>query len=246
MDASTYTHDFWRSKASSLRFRTQHFIDGEYVPSADGRTFPSVNPATGITIAEVARGGEAEIDLAVAAARRTFKSGVWSRMDPRARMAVLEKFSALVEANAEEFAVLDSLDMGKPVMDMMNIDIPGSAMSLKFFAETIDKIEGAVTSTASSALHYILRQPLGVVGLIVPWNYPLMMAAWKLGPALATGNSVVLKPAEQSPLSANLLAELFIEAGGPAGVLNVVHGLGEEVGKALALHNDVDKIGFTG
>lgn len=246
MDASTYTRDFWRSKAGSLTFRTQHFIDGAYVASADGRTFPTINPATGEAIAEVARGGAAEIDRAVAAARKAFRSGAWSRMDPRARMAVLEKFSALVEAHAEEFAVLDSLDMGKPVMDMMNIDIPGSVMSLKFFSETIDKIEGAVTATAANALHYILRQPLGVVGLIVPWNYPLMMAAWKLGPALATGNAVVLKPAEQSPLSANLLAELFIEAGGPAGVLNVVHGLGEEAGKALALHNDVDKIGFTG
>ncbi|MCW5711418.1 aldehyde dehydrogenase [Shinella sp.] len=246
MDASTYTRDFWRSKAGSLTFRTQHFIDGAYVASTDGRTFPTINPATGETITEVARGGAAEIDRAVAAARKAFRSGVWSRMDPRARMAVLEKFSALVEAHAEEFAVLDSLDMGKPVMDMMNIDIPGSVMSLKFFSETIDKIEGAVTATAANALHYILRQPLGVVGLIVPWNYPLMMAAWKLGPALATGNAVVLKPAEQSPLSANLLAELFIEAGGPAGVLNVVHGLGEEAGKALALHNDVDKIGFTG
>ncbi|MER9856353.1 MULTISPECIES: aldehyde dehydrogenase [unclassified Mesorhizobium] len=246
MDASTYTHDFWRTKAGSLKFRTQHFIDGAYVGSVDGRTFPTINPATGDTIAEVARGGEAEIDRAVIAARKAFKSGVWSRMDPRGRMAVLEKFSVLIGSNAEEFAILDSLDMGKPVMDMMNIDIPGSVMSLKFFSETIDKIEGAVTATTASALHYILRQPLGVVGLIVPWNYPLMMAAWKLGPALATGNSVVLKPAEQSPLSANLLAELFIEAGGPAGVLNVVHGLGEEAGRALALHNDVDKIGFTG
>ncbi|MGN8154895.1 aldehyde dehydrogenase [Agrobacterium sp. 22094] len=246
MDTLTHTLDFWRGKASSLKFRTLHFIDGAYMPSADGRTFPSVNPATGETIVEVSRGGEAEVNRAVAVARKAFKSGVWSRMDPRARMAVLEKFSALVEANSEEFAVLDSIDMGKPVMDMMNIDIPGSVTSLKFFAETIDKIEGAVTNTAANALHYILRQPLGVVGIIVPWNYPLMMAAWKLAPALATGNSVVLKPAEQSPLSANLLAELFIEAGGPAGVLNVVHGLGEEVGKALALHNDVDKIGFTG
>ncbi|MBD9372754.1 aldehyde dehydrogenase [Rhizobium sp. ARZ01] len=246
MDTQTYTRDFWHTKAGSLKYRVNHFIDGAYVPSADGRTFPTINPATGQTIAEVARGSEVEVNRAVAVARKTFKSGAWSRMDPRARMAVLEKFSALVEANAEEFAILDSLDMGKPVMDMMNIDIPGSVTSLKFFAETIDKIEGAVTNTAANALHYILRQPLGVVGIIVPWNYPLMMAAWKLGPALATGNSVVLKPAEQSPLSAGLLAELFIEAGGPAGVLNAVHGLGEEVGKALALHNDVDKIGFTG
>ncbi|TCU07606.1 aldehyde dehydrogenase [Rhizobium sullae] len=246
MDASTYTRDFWHGKAKSLKFRTLHFIDGAYVPSADGRTFNTINPATGEVLAEVSRGGQAEIDRAVSVARKAFKSGSWSRMDPRDRMAVLERFSTLVEANGEEFALLDSLDMGKPVMDMMNIDIPGSVTSLKFFSETIDKIEGAVTNTSASALHYILRQPLGVVGLIVPWNYPLMMAAWKLGPALATGNSVVLKPAEQSPLSANLLAELFIEAGGPAGVFNVIHGLGEEAGKALGLHNDVDKIGFTG
>ncbi|WP_343286835.1 aldehyde dehydrogenase [Aureimonas ureilytica] len=229
-----------------MKLRTQHFIDGDYRPAADGRTFVSINPATGAPIAEVARGSAAEVDLAVKVARKAFRSGGWSRMDPRARMAVLEKFSALVAEHAEEFAVLDSLDMGKPVMDMMNIDVPASVGALKFFSETIDKIEGAVTSTTSSALHYILRQPLGVVGIIVPWNYPLMMAAWKLGPALATGNSVVLKAAEQSPLSANLLAELFIAAGGPSGVLNVVHGLGEEVGKALALHDDVDKIGFTG
>nr|WP_082728654.1 aldehyde dehydrogenase [Rhizobium altiplani] len=246
MDMATYTTAFWHEKVRALKLRPLHFIDGSYVPSQDGRTFPTINPATGGTIADIARGGQVEVDNAVRVARKAFKHGVWSRMDPRNRMAVLEKFSALVEQHAEEFAVLDSIDMGKPVMDMLNIDIPGSVMALKFFAETVDKIEGTVTATASSALHYILRQPLGVVGIIVPWNYPLMMAAWKLGPALATGNSVVLKPAEQSPLSANLLAELFMEAGGPAGVFNVVHGLGEEVGKALALHNDIDKIGFTG
>ncbi len=241
-----YTLDFWMAKAAGLKLRTEHFIDGAYLPSADGRRFPTINPATGETITEVARGGQAEIDRAVASARKAFRSGVWSKMAPRERMAVLEKFAALVEAHTDEFAVLDSLDMGKPVMDMINIDVPGSVMALKFFAETIDKFNGSVTNTAADALHYILRQPLGVVGLIVPWNYPLMMAAWKLGPALAAGNSVVLKPAEQSPLSANLLAELFLEAGGPIGVFNVVHGLGEEAGRALALHMDVDKIAFTG
>ncbi|MTH79754.1 aldehyde dehydrogenase [Paracoccus aestuariivivens] len=241
-----YSRDFWHARAAKLKLRTQHFIDGAYVPSADGRVFETINPATGQPLATVARGGQAEIDRAVAVARKTFRSGAWSRMAPRDRLAVLEKFSALIAANAEEFAVLDSLDMGKPVSDMLHIDVPGSVMSLKYFAETADKIEGTVTATDPSALHYILRQPLGVVGIITPWNYPLMMAAWKLGPALVTGNSVVLKPAEQSPLSAGLLAELFIEAGGLAGVLNVVHGLGEEAGKALALHMDVDKIAFTG
>ena len=136
--------------------------------------------------------------------------------------------------------------MGKPIWEMLNIDVPGSVMTFQFFGETIDKISGDVTNTAKSEFQYILRQPLGVVGCIVPWNYPLMMAAWKIAPALAAGNSVILKPAEQSPLSANLMAKLFMEAGGPAGVFNVMQGLGEEAGKALALHNDVDKIGFTG
>lgn len=237
---------YWHAKAAALKFDTGHFIDGAFVPSLDGRVFETINPATGAVLAEVAAGSTADVDRAVASARRAFRSGVWSRMDPRARLAVLEKFSALIEENAELFAVTDTLDMGKPISEMLNIDVPGSYTSIKFFAETADKLEGAVTATASSALHYILRQPLGVVGLIVPWNYPLMMAAWKLGPALVTGNSVVLKPAEQSPLSANLLAKLFVEAGGPPGVLNVVQGVGEEAGKALALHEDVDKIGFTG
>jgi gamma-glutamyl-gamma-aminobutyraldehyde dehydrogenase len=136
--------------------------------------------------------------------------------------------------------------MGKSVSDMLNVDVPFSALTFQYFGETIDKIEGVVTNTASDALHYTLRQPLGVVGCIVPWNYPLMMAAWKVAPALAAGNTVVLKPAEQSPLSALVMAKLFIEAGGLPGVLNVVTGLGEEAGKALALHMDVDKIGFTG
>jgi gamma-glutamyl-gamma-aminobutyraldehyde dehydrogenase len=161
-------------------------------------------------------------------------------------MAVLYRFADLVEAHTEQFCLLDTLDVGKPISDMLTVDVPGSVLSLRFFAETIDKLEGSVTSTTPEALHYILRQPLGVVGLIVPWNYPLMMAAWKLAPALAMGNAVVLKPAEQSPSSAVLLAELFLRAGGPPGIFNVVQGLGAEAGKALALHMDVDKIGFTG
>ncbi|MBL8574445.1 MAG: aldehyde dehydrogenase [Hyphomicrobiaceae bacterium] len=246
MDASAYSRDDWRAKAAALKFHTGHFIDGEFVASKSGATFASINPANGEVLAEVARGGAEEVARAVASGRRAFKSGVWSRLEPRARLDVLNRFAGLIEAHADEFALLDSLDMGKPVMDMINIDIPGSTRTIRYFAETVDKLEGAVTATAFDALHYILRQPLGVVGLIVPWNYPLMMAAWKLAPALAVGNSVVLKPAEQSPLSAGLLARLFVEAGGPPGVLNVVQGVGEEAGKALALHNDVDKIGFTG
>ena len=194
----------------------------------------------------MARSDAGDVDAAVKAARKAFRSGAWSRLAPRSRMDVLYRFARLIEANALEFALLDVLNMGKPVSDILNADIPGSALTFQFFAETIDKIAGDVTNTAQTEFQMILREPLGVVGCIVPWNYPLMMAAWKIAPALAAGNAVVLKPAEQSPLSANLLARLFMEAGGPSGVLNVVQGLGEEVGKPLALHMDVDKIGFTG
>lgn len=236
----------WKARAAALTPETRMFIDGKFVAARDGGTFETINPANGAVIAEVARGTAADVDLAVAAARKAFRSGVWSRMDPRTRMDVMSRFADLIEQHAEEFALLDTLDMGKPITDMLEIDIPGSLSSFRFFAEAIDKMEGAVTTTNADALHYILRQPLGVCGIVVPWNYPLMMAAWKLAPALSCGNSVVLKPAEQSPLSALLLARLFAEAGGPDGVLNVVTGFGEETGKPLALHMDVDKIGFTG
>lgn len=242
----TLTLKDWQARAAALKPDTRLFIDGAFVDAAKGGKFETVNPATGEVVAEVARGTAEDVNRAVASARKAFRSGVWSRMAPSDRMAVMRRFADLIEAHAEDFALLDTLDMGKPISDMLNIDIPGSLMTIRFFAETIDKIEGVVTSTRADALHYILRQPLGVCGIVVPWNYPLMMAAWKLAPALSCGNSVVLKPAEQSPLSALLLARLFCEAGGPAGVFNVVTGFGEETGKPLALHMDVDKIGFTG
>jgi gamma-glutamyl-gamma-aminobutyraldehyde dehydrogenase len=242
----TLTHKDWTARAAALRPETRMFIDGKFVDAASGATFQTINPANGEVVAEVARGSSEDVDRAVAAARKAFKSGVWSRMAPTDRMAVMRRFADLIEAHAEDIALLDTLDMGKPISDMFNIDIPGSLMTIRFFAETIDKMEGVVTATNADALHYILRQPLGVCGIVVPWNYPLMMAAWKLAPALSCGNSVVLKPAEQSPLSALLLAKLFAEAGGPDGVFNVVTGFGEDTGKPLALHMDVDKIGFTG
>jgi acyl-CoA reductase-like NAD-dependent aldehyde dehydrogenase len=236
----------WHARAAKLRYETRHFIDGKYVDSADGSRFTVVNPGTGKPLCEVSAGGAKEIDLAVAAGRRAFYSRAWSRKAPRERGAVLQAFAKLIEANAERFALLDTLCMGKPIRDMLTIDIPAAATNFTFFGELTDKIDGVVTATAADAFHYILREPLGVVGSIVPWNYPLLMAAWKVAPALAAGNSVVLKPAEQSPLSGLLMAELFVEAGGPAGVFNVVNGLGESAGAALALHNDVAKIGFTG
>jgi gamma-glutamyl-gamma-aminobutyraldehyde dehydrogenase len=167
-------------------------------------------------------------------------------MAPRDRMAVMYRFADLIEQNVELFALLDTLDMGKPISDMVNIDVPASVHCIRFTTECIDKLTGSTTATPSNVLHYINREPLGVVGAIVPWNYPLLMAVWKIAPALAAGNSVVLKPAEQSPLSAVHLARLFAEAGGPSGVFNVVNGPGETVGRALALHNDVAKISFTG
>lgn len=236
----------WHEKASRLAIEGRLFIDGAFRDAASGAKFETINPADDTIIAAVAQGNAADIDLAVAAARKSFKSGAWSRMAPRARMAVLLKFADLIEQNAHDFALLDTIDMGKPIQEMLTVDIPLALMCFRFTAECIDKIEGTVGSTTNDVLSYVIRQPLGVVGCIVPWNYPLLMTTWKIAPALAAGNSVVLKPAEQSPLSALLLARLFVEAGGPAGVLNVVNGLGHEAGKALALHSDVEKIAFTG
>ncbi|WLS06175.1 aldehyde dehydrogenase [Shinella oryzae] len=236
----------WHDRAAKLSFEERLFIDGDYREAVSGAKFETVNPADDSIIAAVSRGDGADIDLAVASGRKAFKSGVWSRMAPRARMAVMLRFADLVEQHASEFAVLDTLDMGKPIQEMLAVDIPLALTCLRFTAECIDKIEGSVGATASDVLSYVIRQPLGVVGCIVPWNYPLLMTVWKIAPALSAGNSVVLKPAEQSPLSALLLARLFMEAGGPAGVLNVVNGFGAEAGKALALHDGVDKIAFTG
>lgn len=245
-DARSLSAKDWHARAEALKPEGRHFIDGVFVDSADGATFDDVNPATGALVARVARGGQADIDRAVASGLAQFRSGVWSRMAPRERMNILYRYAELLEEHSAEFALLDVLDMGKPIQDMLSSDVPASVECFQYFAETIDKIEGTVTNTADDALHYILRQPLGVVGCIVPWNFPLMMAAWKVAPALAAGNSVVLKPAEQSPLSCGLLGRLFVEAGGPPGVFNVVQGYGEEAGAPLALHNDVAKIGFTG
>jgi gamma-glutamyl-gamma-aminobutyraldehyde dehydrogenase len=243
--ASLSTSD-WQARASRVRYETRHFIDGKYVDSVKKGRFTVINPATGAPLCEVSAGTKEDIDAAVAAAKKAFYSRVWSRKAPRDRMAVLFAFARLIEENTERFALLDTLCMGKPITDMVTIDVPAAAKNFTYFGELIDKIDGQVTATAQDAFHYILREPLGVVGSIVPWNYPLLMAAWKVAPALAAGNCVVLKPAEQSPLSGLLMAELFVEAGGPPGVFNVVNGLGEHAGAALALHMDVAKIGFTG
>jgi len=238
----------WQNVAQKAKsgIETRLFINGEFVDAAKGGRFTTINPANGETLAEMSAGTAADIDRAVAAARSAFRSGAWSRMPPRKRMGVLYRFADLVDENAEQLAVLETLDMGKPIGDVINEDLPAVIATIRFMAECIDKIEGAVTNTDDGAVHMILREPLGVVGAISPWNYPLLMAAWKIAPALAAGNTVVLKPAEQSPMSCLRLAQLFAEAGGPPGVLNVVNGIGEVAGKALALHNDVAKVSFTG
>jgi gamma-glutamyl-gamma-aminobutyraldehyde dehydrogenase len=243
---SEFTLEQWTAYSSSLQFRTNAFIDGAFVPARSGATFTSVNPATGKTLAHVASCDEHDVDVAVRSARRAFDRGTWSRAGMAQRQAVLKRLSALIIENAEELALLDSLDMGKLVRECSAVDVPGTAALFSWYGDAIDKIGDEVAPSEPGNLALVTREPLGVVGAVVPWNYPLEMAAWKLAPALAVGNSVVLKPAEQSSLSALLLAELASEAGLPDGVLNVVPGLGHSAGRALGLHDDVDCITFTG
>ena len=247
-EAERYDHARWQAVAAEARaqLETRLFIDGEFCDALEGGRFNTVNPATGESLAKMSKGMPEDVDRAVAAAQAAFRSGCWSRIAPRERMDVLYRFADLIDQHAEQLAVLETLDMGKPIGDVVGEDIPAVIQTFRFMAEGIDKIEGSVTNTDHDALHLVLREPLGVVGCISPWNYPLLMATWKIAPALAMGNTVVLKPAEQSPLSALRLAELFVRAGGPPGVLNVVNGMGETAGKALAMHMDVAKISFTG
>jgi gamma-glutamyl-gamma-aminobutyraldehyde dehydrogenase len=247
-DIESHDRQRWHAIADQAQssLETRLFIDGEFCDSVQGRSFATINPATGATLTKVVKGMPEDIDRAVAAAKDAFRSGCWSRIAPRERMDILYRFADLVDEHAEQLAVLETLDMGKPIGDVVGEDLPAVISTIRFMAEGIDKIEGSVTNTDNDALHMVIREPLGVVGCISPWNYPLLMATWKIAPALAAGNTVVLKPAEQSPLSALRLAELFARAGGPPGVLNVVNGMGETAGKALALHNDVAKITFTG
>jgi gamma-glutamyl-gamma-aminobutyraldehyde dehydrogenase len=244
--ATELTHKNWQGLADKALSKpeTRLFIGGDYVDAIDGERFETVNPANLEAIASVSAANAKDVDAAVVAARKAFRP--WSRMVPRERMELMYRFTKLIDENAEQLAVLDTLDMGKPISDMVNVDVPSVIETIQFMAEYIDKMEGSVTNTEKDVMHYILREPIGVVGAISPWNYPMLMATWKFAPALCAGNTVVLKPAEQAPLSCLRLAELFIEAGGPPGVFNVVNGIGEVAGRALALHNDVDKVTFTG
>src|SRR5450631_747571 len=226
-------------------------INGKWVDAASGKTFPTYNPATGEVLSRVAEGDKEDVDRAVKAARAAFETGPWSTITPSERGRMIWKLGDLIEKHLEEFAQLESLDNGKPLSIARVADVPLAADLFRYMAGWATKIEGNTIPISSGGgttqfLAYTLREPVGVVGQIIPWNFPLLMAAWKLGPALATGCTVVLKPAEQTPLSALLLAELIAEAGFPDGVVNVVPGYGETAGAALANHPDVDKIAFTG
>lgn len=226
--------------------QTQMLIDGEWRDSLSGATFATINPATEQRIAEVAAGDAADIDLAVAAARKAFESGDWPKMDARDRGKLMNRLADLIEQHLEELAVLETLDNGKPITDSRTADLPLVVDCLRYYAGWADKLEGKTIPIRGNYFCYTRHEPVGVAGQIIPWNFPLLMAAWKWGPALATGCTVVMKPAEQTPLSVLRMAELAMEAGYPKGVINIVPGYGETAGAALVKHPNVDKIAFTG
>ncbi len=242
----TLTRSDWEQRAKALHIEGRAFIHGAYRNAASGETFECISPVDGRLLARVSSCDKADAEAAVADARAVFESGVWSRLAPNQRKAIMIRFADLIEANGEELALLETLDMGKPISDSMAVDIPAAARALRWSGEAIDKIYDEVAATAHDELGLVTREPVGVVAAIVPWNFPLLMSSWKLGPALATGNSVILKPSEKSPLTAIRIAALALEAGIPAGVLNVLPGHGHTVGRALALHMDVDTLVFTG
>jgi gamma-glutamyl-gamma-aminobutyraldehyde dehydrogenase len=235
-----------QTAVAQLKFRTKAFIDGRYVNASSGRKYVSVNPATGEPLARIASCEAPDVDAAVKAARRSFEKGVWAKRSPAERKHVLLRFADLIEENLGELALLDCLDAGKPITDCMTIDLPDSVHCFRWHAEAIDKEYEKVAPTGPGNVAMIVREPLGVIGAILPWNFPFQMAAWKLGPILATGNSVILKPARQTSLSVIRLAEIAAEAGIPDGVLNVVPGSGSVIGAALCRHPDVDAVAFTG
>ncbi len=235
-----------RQRIQDLRFRTALFINGEFVEALSEKTFNSINPSNGEVLAQISAADEVDVDRAVISARQAFESGHWRTQSPQNRKSVLMSLALLIETHSEELALLESLEVGKPLRDALNIDLPATVNTFRWYAEALDKLYGEVASTPYNSLAYITREPIGVVGVVVPWNFPLYMASWKLAPALALGNSVILKPSERSSLSALRLAELAIEAGLPPGVLNVVPGYGNVAGQALGRHSDVDAIAFTG
>lgn len=240
------TRESWVARAAELRIANQIFIDGQFMPAQSGEVFDCVSPIDGRVLTSVAAGDAPDVDRAVRSARAAFDSGCWSGLAPRERKRRMLALAGLMSKHAEELALLETLDVGKPIRDALGIDVPMSVEAIAWYAEAGDKVYGEVAPTSPDVVATVTREPLGVVGVVVPWNFPLMLTCWKLGPALIAGNTVVIKPAEQSPLSALRLAQLAVEAGIPPGVINVVTGFGPTAGRALGLHPDVDALTFTG
>jgi 4-guanidinobutyraldehyde dehydrogenase / NAD-dependent aldehyde dehydrogenase len=236
----------WHERAAGLRPEGRAFVNGRYVPAHSGELFDCISPIDGRLLTRVAACDEQDVHTAVSAARNSFEQRKWAGQSPQQRKHTLLRLADLMESNTEELALLETLDMGKPIQYSLTVDIPAAVRCVRWYAEAIDKLYDQIAPTEAAVLASITREPVGVVGLVVPWNFPLIMAAWKFAPALAAGNSVVLKPSEKSSLSALRLAQLVSEAGVPDGVFNVVPGFGQTAGKALALHMDVDCIAFTG
>ena len=240
------TTEEYKAIAAGLDFPNQAFIDGGFRPAKSGKTFDTVNPATGEVLTGIAACGSADVDFAVEKARDAFEDGRWSRLAPGERKQVLIRLAKLIKRNARELAVMESLDSGKTIFDCERVDVPETIHCLIWHAELIDKIYDQISPASDNHIAMIVREPVGVVGLVLPWNFPMLMLAWKIGPALAAGCSVIVKPAEETSLTALRIAELAMEAGVPAGVFNVVPGAGPDVGEPLGRHMDVDMISFTG
>ena len=245
-DIQSVSSEQIRSDAKKLKKEGRAFIGGEYVASLSGKTFQCVSPVDGQAVVDIASCDKEDVDRAVQSCRQAFEDRRWCSKSPSQRKSIMLELANLIRKNRQELAVLETLDMGKPIKESFNTDIPLAADCIQWFAEAIDKIYDEIAPTPETSLAMITREPLGVVAAVIPWNFPLLMAAWKLGPALAAGNSVLIKPAEQSSLTAIRLGALCIEAGIPEGVVNIVPGLGENAGKAIGLHPDVDAVTFTG
>ena len=243
---SLLTHQEYNAIAADLDFPSTAFIDGAYRPAISGKTFETRNPATGDKLADVSACDAQDVDFAVAKAREAFDDGRWSRLHPAERKDVLIRLCKLMTRNARELAVMESLDSGKTIFDCETVDVPETISCVKWHAEAIDKIYDQVAPASDDHIAMVVREPIGVVGLVLPWNFPLLMLAWKIGPALASGCSVVVKPAEETSLTALRIAELAVEAGLPRGVLNIVTGSGPDVGEPIGRHMDIDMVSFTG
>lgn len=240
------SREYYKDYSKKLKFNTRALIDGKFVESSSGKKFVTVNPATGEPITEITSCTREDVYTAEQAARKAFNDGRWARMSPAARKEILIRLGDLIDKHGEELAVMETIDSGKPIYDNTQGDIPDTAMTFRWHAEAIDKLEDTMTAGDGEHVSMIVREPLGVVGAILPWNFPIQMAAWKLAPILASGNSAIVKPAKLTSLTTLKLGELAMEAGIPDGVLNILPGSGSEIGNALGLHPELEALAFTG